>query len=269
MNKNLFLKEWNRNRLSLLIWTVIISAMIFVPMTFFQTIAGNQKQFEDVLELVPKEALEFKGVINISDLFSVLGFYSNSISVSMMLLGSIFSIILSSSILLKEEYNKTAEYLLSKPLSRMEIFLTKSVVMVSNIILLNIVTTIVGWVALELFKTGPFSHKAFLTLSFSILLLNLFFGALGLFISTLVRRPRSIAVLSIGIVIVCFLFNNLSKLIDTTGTIGYLSPFKFVNTDVTNSSYHLELLNMAYFIGLFLAMMAGSAWIYRKKDILV
>ena len=50
MNKNLFLKEWKRNWLTLLIWTVIISAMVFVPMTFFQTIAGNQKQFGQALE---------------------------------------------------------------------------------------------------------------------------------------------------------------------------------------------------------------------------
>jgi ABC-type transport system involved in multi-copper enzyme maturation permease subunit len=36
----------------------------------------------------------------------------------MLVLGSIYSIVLSSGILLKEEYNKTAEFLLAWPLSR-------------------------------------------------------------------------------------------------------------------------------------------------------
>ena len=43
----------------------------------------------------------------------------------MMVLGSIFAIVLSSNILLKEEYNKTAEYLLTRPLTRSEIFFSK------------------------------------------------------------------------------------------------------------------------------------------------
>jgi ABC-2 type transport system permease protein len=78
-----------------------------------------------MMNLVPKGALQFKGISNFSDLLSVLGFYSVNNIIYMMVLGSIFAIVLSSNILLKEEYNKTAEYLLTRPLTRTEIFFSK------------------------------------------------------------------------------------------------------------------------------------------------
>ena len=46
----------------------------------------------------------------------------------------------SSGIVLKEEYNKTAEYLLTRPLTRSEIFISKLAVLALNVFLLNLVT---------------------------------------------------------------------------------------------------------------------------------
>ena len=69
----------------------------------------------------------------------------------MMVLGSIYAIVLSSNILLKEEYNKTAEYLLTRPLTRSEIFLSKLAVLFINIFLLNLVTSLAGFI---LHRTG-------------------------------------------------------------------------------------------------------------------
>jgi hypothetical protein len=47
-----------------------------------------------------------------------MGFYAANNIVYMMLLGSIYAIVLSSNILLKEEYDKTAEFLMSRPITR-------------------------------------------------------------------------------------------------------------------------------------------------------
>ena len=78
------------------------------------------------MSLVPKGALQFKGISNFNDLLSVLGFYAVNNVIYMMVLGSIFAIVLSSNILLKEEYDKTAEYLLTRPLARSEDFLQQA-----------------------------------------------------------------------------------------------------------------------------------------------
>ena len=101
MNRNLFLKELKRNLLNLIIWSVVITILISATMSVYRTFIDNQSKITGMLSLVPKEALQFKGISNFNDLLSVLGFYAANNIIYMMVLGSVFSIVLSSNILLK------------------------------------------------------------------------------------------------------------------------------------------------------------------------
>ena len=267
MNMNLFLKEMRRNALSLLLWMIVVTVLISVTMSFFRTFLTNQSKIMGMMTLIPKGALQFKGVSNVDDMFSVLGFYSVNNVIYMMVLGSIYAIVISSNILLKEEYNKTAEYLMSWPLTRNEIFFSKLAVVFLNIFLLNLVATLVGFISLEIVKTGPFSIKAVLIVSAYTLLLNLLFGAIGLFLSTLVRRAKPITTFSIGLVLIFYFIYTLSKITESAASIGYLSPFKYVNMEAVNPAYRLEPLHLCYFTGLSLLLLLFSYRIYTRKDI--
>jgi ABC-2 type transport system permease protein len=267
INKNLFLKEMKRNALSLIFWTIAISLLIAFTMSVYRTFLENQSKVMGMMSLVPKSALSFKGISNFNDLLSVLGFYSVNNVIYMMLLGSIFAIVLSSNILLKEEYNKTAEYLLTRPLTRSEIFFSKLSVIALHVFLLNLVTALVGLISMELVKKGPFNINAFVILSTYTFLLNLLFGAIGLFMSTLVKRAKPITTFSIGLVLIFYFINTISKITVSISKIGYLSPFKFASVDAINPAYKLELLNLIYFVGLTLILTVLSYRLYTRKDI--
>ncbi len=267
MNSNLFLKELRRNALSLIIWMIVITLLISVTMSVYPTFMENQSKILGMVSLIPKGALQFKGISNFNDLLSVLGFYAANNVIYMMVLGSIFAIVLSSNILLKEEYEKTAEYLLTRPLTRSEIFFSKLAVLSLYIFLLNLVTALAGFICMELVKKGVFSIKAFLILSLYTLLLNSLFGATGLFLSTLVKRAKPITTFSIGLVLIFYFIYTLSKITESAAKIGYLSPFKYVNVDVINPAYKLDLLNLSIFIGTSL-LLTGISWqLYKRKDI--
>src|SRR4030042_4173420 len=210
MNRNLFSKEMRRKALSLMLWMIIITLLISVTMSVYRTFVENQSKVLGMISLVPKGALEFKGISNLNDLLSVLGFYAANNIIYMMVLGSIFAIVLSSNILLKEEYHKTAEYLLTRPLTRSEIFFSKLAVVFLYVFVLNLITALAGLICIELVKNGPFNIKAFLILSFFTLLLNILFGTIGLFISTLVKRPKPVTPFGIGLVLVFFFFFTIS-----------------------------------------------------------
>ena len=267
MNRNLFLKEMRRNAFSLVIWMIIITLLISVTMSVYRTFIENQSKITGMLSLVPKGALQFKGISNFNDLLSVLGFYAANNVIYMLVLGSIFSIVLSSNILLKEEYNKTAEYLLTRPLTRSEIFFSKLAVLYLFVFLLNLVTALAGFICMELVKKGPFSIRVFLILSFYTLLLNILFGAIGLFISTLIKRSKPITTLSIGLVLIFYFIYTLSKIAEGAAGIGYLSPFKYVNLDVINAAYGIDLWHLLYFLGISLFLTGLSYLLYKRKDI--
>jgi len=256
-----------RNALSLILWMIVISLLISVTMSMYRTFFENQSKVMGMMSLVPKGALQFKGISNFNDMLSVMGFYAVNNVIYMMLLGSIFSIVLTSNILLKEEYQKTAEYLLTRPVTRREIFISKLSVAALHIFLLNVATSLVGLICIELVKKGTFSFKSFLILSLYTLLLNLLFGAIGLFMSTLVKRAKPITTFSIGMVLFFYFVHTLSKITTGASKIGYLSPFKYVNMEAINPSYKLEILNLVVFIGLTLILTVLSYRLYTRKDI--
>jgi ABC-2 type transport system permease protein len=267
MNRNLFLNEFRRNALSLIIWIIIITILIGLTMSFYRTFLENQGKIAGMLTIIPKGALQFKGVSNFNDLLSVLGFYAANNVIYMMVLGSIFAIVLSSNIILKEEYDKTAEYLFTRPITRSEIFLSKLAVVVINVFLLNFVTSLAGFVCMEVVRNNPFSIKAFLVLSLYTFLLNFLFGSIGLFLSALVKRAKPITTLSIGMVLIFYFIFTLSKITENAAVLGYLSPFRFADMNTGNPSYSLNIWHLAYFIGISILLTCLSFSIYKRKDI--
>jgi len=267
MNKNLFIKELKGNAFSLLMWTMVITVLISLTMSVYGTFLENNSKILAIMSILPEGALQFKGISNVDDLFSVLGFYTANNVIYMLVLGSIYAIVLSSNILIKEEYNKTAEYLLSWPLTRSGIFFSKAAVVFLNVIILNTVTALAGFIGMEIVQREPYSVRAFLILSLYTLLLNLLFGTIGLFMSTLVKRSKPITTLSIGLVLILYFTDTLSKITDSLSKIGYLSPFKFVNVDTVNPEYGLEFMNLLYFFGLSLILTILSYRLYKRKDI--
>lgn len=269
MNRNLFLKEMRRNASGLITWLIVITVLITITMSVYRTFMENQSKITGMLTLIPKGALQFKGISNFNDLLSVLGFYAANNVIYMMVLGSIFAIVLSSNIVLKEEYDKTAEYLLTRPVTRSEIFFSKLAVVGLNVFLLNLVTALAGFICMELVKKGPFSVTSFLILSLYTLLLNLLFGSIGLFMSTLVRRAKPITTLAIGMVLIFYFIHTLSKITESISAIGYISPFRYVDMNVVSPSYRLDIWHLAYFIGISLFLTGLSYRIYKRKDIYV
>lgn len=269
INRILFNREMHRSSLSLILWTVVITILILLTMAVYPTFIENQSKVLGMISLVPKEALQFKGISNIEDMLSVLGFYSVNNIIYMMVLGSVFAVVLSSNILLREEYQKTAEYLLTRPLSRTEVFFSKLAVVLLSVTALNIITALAGYISMELVDDNPVKVKPFLVLSSYTLLLNLFFAAAGLLMSTLVKRPRAITTFSIGLVLVFYFVYTISKISGSMTWLGYITPFRYAGVNATDAGYSFNPWNLLYLAGLPVVMIIISLSLYRKKDIYV
>ena len=267
MNRNLFLRELRSNAVSLLIWTSVITALTALTMSFYGVFPENNEKILAMISIIPEGTLQFKGISDVDDLFSVLGFYSANNVIYMLVLGSIYSIVLASGILLREEYNKTAEFLLAWPLSRSDIFFSKVAAAFPNVLIINIVTAVVGYITLEIVKREPYSTDAFIIMSVYTMLLNLFFASLGLLMSTLVKRARPITTLSIGLVLILYFIFTISNITEGLSFIGYVTPYKFVGMDTLGPDYRLEFISVLYFCGLSLLLTFSAFRLYRRKEI--
>jgi ABC-2 type transport system permease protein len=267
MNKYIFIKELKRGRKSLLIVLGTISILIILTMSLFSSFASRgditeiMKAFPD--ELIKAFSMDFENFNNI------LGFYNTYNIFYIMLGGGFYSIIIAAGFLSKEERNKTAEYLYSKPLNRSEIIMSKFLAYLCNILILSVGIIIIGFISLEIFKVDDYNIGSFFVLSLYYTLLLILLGTIGFFISSLIKRGKNNIGLYIGIVAGAYFIDAISKITENAKAIGYISPFKFVNIDVLNPAYGLEWWRLLYFIGISSILIFFTFLIYNKKDIYV
>lgn len=122
-----------------------------------------------------------------------------------------------------------------------------------------------SFVALQV-KTDEFSLKIFFLLSLTIFFIQLLFLALGIIISVIVQRIKSVLTVSLATV---FVFYFVGMFSDTTGdeVKRYISPFKYFDAAyiIKHSSYEATFLIVGAVI--IILAIANSYVVYNKKDI--
>jgi ABC-2 type transport system permease protein len=261
-----------QGRTSFIIWIIFIAFYILSGMAFYPVLMQGDmfKQITGMFENPFFKTMLSAFGTNLDVMTNILGYYTFRSASFVMILGSFFSMLLAGRILAQEEQEKTAEFLLSKPVTRSEVVWSKLAAFFSYLLFLNVFILIVGFISMEIFRgKGDYPLAAYLIHSFYVFLLMLVFGAIGFFISLWIKRGRPVIGVSIGVIIGGYLIDIFSKLTASVENIGYLSPFKFVDNAVLLPDYSLSWWRLLYFLGISLVLFTLSFFIYKKKDILV
>ena len=271
MRSNLFKHEFKRIFRSAFYWTFFICLLIVVDMVFYDEMvkSGMFDQLMDMMES-PFIGDMMKGLnVKAETMTDALGFYALRNTMVTMLMGSLFAVIASSALISLEEYEKTSEFLFSRPVTRFEILNTKLLAFHANLFFLNLVSSTVGFISLELFKNSNYSIYAYIVLCVYTYFLMLIFSSLGMFLSLLVKRGRVFIGAVVGIVLGTYFIEIISNVTESANFIGYISPFKYADKDVLWSGYGLEFWKSFFFIAGTLFFTLLSYKILRKKDIIV
>lgn len=272
VNTNIYTKELKRYRNSFIGWSISIIVFILLGMAFYPLLMQGDmlKQMTAFFENPFMKNMMTAFGASLDMITNVLGFYSTRNAMFIMLLGSFYSILLAGKILAREEREKTSEFLLTKPVTRLEVVRSKLAVYLTYLLLLNVVILVTGFLSLEIFKgVSQYSLKAFFIHWFYSFLLMLTFGAIGLFLSLLIKRGRPITNLSIGVIVGGYFIDVLSRVTLSADKFGYFSPFKFVDAGVLRPDYALVGWRVMYFLGISLVLIILTFVLYKKKDILV
>ncbi len=272
LNKNIYFKELKHHRTSFIIWCLSFIGIILLDMALYPILMKDDfmKQISVLFENPFLKGLMSAFGATVDGFTNVLGFYTARNSMFILLLGSFFSIILAGKILSQEEHEKTAEFLLTKPVTRFEVVWSKLAAYFSLLLTLNVIILITGFISIEIFKgDSEYSLEAFLIHTFYCFLLILTFGAVGLFLSLWIKRGRPTTNISIGIILGGYFLDAASKITPKLDKIGYLSPFKYVDSSVLSPDYGLMWWRLLYFLGISLLLFTLTFFIYKKKDILI
>jgi ABC-2 type transport system permease protein len=261
---NIFLYELKAYRKSTIIWTLSLLALVGLFLAMFPSFSKDAEEFKKLLEGYPEAVRKAIG-LDMDHFFSILGFYSYAF-VYITLCGAIQAMNLGTSIVSKEVREKTADFLLTKPVTRTQILTAKLLAVLTSLVMTNIVFLIVSSLIASKVATEDYSGKIFFMITLTLFFIQLIFLSLGLFLSVVVRKIKSVITVSLGTVFTFFVIGMLSS---TSGDPGkrYLSPFKYFDTAylINHSSYEASFMIVGV---LFVtACIVASYIIYTRKDI--
>ena len=118
-------REFKINLKSFLIWTGILVLMFLVVYLIYPYIITSESidQMNDMMKMFPEEVLKAFN-IDIANIDTAYGWFKTEGFTFVLLIIGIYSSILGSNIVLKEESDKTIEYLESLPIKRSKIVLS-------------------------------------------------------------------------------------------------------------------------------------------------
>lgn len=261
---NMFWHELKANRKSTIIWSVSLIMLAILYLSLYPSFVKDAEQFTKIMEGYP-EAIRNAIGLNNASFFSVLGFYCFPLTF-ITLCGAIQAMNLGTAIVSKEVREKTADFLLTKPVTRSAVITAKLMAAFVSIIITNIIYFLAALFIAEQVKNDDFSLKIFFMLSLTLLFIQLIFLAIGFIVSVLFQKIRSVLTVSLATV---FAFYFLGMLSDTSGENAkrFISPFKYFDTAyiMKHSSYEGEFLLAGGII--IIVAVAMSYVIYAKKDI--
>jgi ABC-2 type transport system permease protein len=261
---NILLHELRAYRKSTIIWSISLILIMVLFMSFYPSFAKDSEAFKKILEGYPAAIKNALG-LNPGNFFSILGFYCFPLSF-ITLCGAIQAMNLGTAIVSKEVREKTADFLLTKPVTRSTVLTAKLLAAVISIVITNIVYITAANVMANQVKTEKFSFKLLIMLSLTMFFIQLIFLAVGIIVSVIVPKIKSVLTVSLGTV---FAFYFLGMFSSTTGDEAkrYLSPFKYFDTAfiLNHSGYEASFLIVGG--GFIVLAIAASYVVYVKKDI--
>lgn len=261
---NMFVHELKAYRKSTLIWTVSMVLMVIFFLSLFPAIANDAAQFKKLLESYPAGIRKAFG-ISIDSVTSLLGFYSYVFGY-VVLCGAIQAMNLGTSILSKEVREKTADFLLTKPVTRSQVLTAKLLASFVSLLITNVIYLAAASMMASFVSEQTVAWEVFILISITAFLVELMFLILGILVSAFVSRIKTVLPLSLSVVFGFFILNMFSSVIGDKA-LRYMTPFKYYDTAYIISHSRYEPRFILVETAFILAAVAASYAIYVKKDI--
>ena len=263
---NIFKHEFIMKKKSIIIWSLSTAAFMIFYMAFFPAMAQDSASFEAIMNSFPKEMLQALGLREGLSLAGLMGFFTLTFTMMQVAI-AIQSANYGFSILSEEERELTADFLMTKPVSRSKIYFSKFLAALLGLLITAIAVGISSFVALELFNGGQAYEKVHVfKLILTVPIFQLLFLSMGMFISLLFKKIRSVLSLSMGLVIGLYVISGVRGIIDSD-ILGYFTPFYYFEPGLIliDGSYNLELLGIA--VGIIIVSLVSSYLLYKRRNI--
>lgn len=257
-----YIKELKQSFKSLCIWTASIAFMLLICIMLFPEMKNEMDSVSAVFANMGGFTAAF-GMDKLS-FGELMGFYGIECGNVIGIGGGFFAALVGISALSKEEKERTAEFLLTHPVSRFSVITQKLLSVVTQIVLLNVIV-----VAVSLCSAAAIGEelemKEFLLLHTAYLIMQLEIACICFGISAFIRRG-SLGI-GLGLALALYFMNLVCNISDKAEVLRYFTPYAYAEASniISEASLDGELIAIG---AVFALAGAGIGYLkYIKKDI--
>lgn len=245
-------------------WSIGMFGLIFINMIFYPSFKDQAAELQKSFENLPEATLQFIG--GSSDFFSPVGFLNSQIFFLMLpLILSILVISLGTSLIAKEEQDKTIESLLARPISRAGLLATKAAsgtAILTFVAFIGFATTAITAKVVDLDVS---IMKLFLA-TFACWLLSLSIGAIAYVIAASGRARGATIGIATTVALGGYIINSLAGTVTWLENLSKLFPFHYYRSEeILRGTYNWT--NILFFISVIIVCGYLSYLLFRKRDI--
>lgn len=255
---------WWQRRWSTLWWSVGMFALIFFSMIFYPVFRDQAAELQKSFDQLPDAAVQLFG--GSTDFFSPVGYLNSQVFyLTLPIVLGILAIVLGSSLIAREEQDRTIEHLLARPVSRSRLLVAKGVagtIILAVVSLVVLVTTVVTAKIVDM----DISLVRICAVCGVCFLMAWSFGAIA-FAITCLGRAR-IASLGIAMVVAFggYIVSSLATTVEWLRGPSKAFPFDYYKSEsILLGTYNWK--NIIFFLSI-IAACAIIAWLsFRRRDL--
>lgn len=264
---NIFIREMKAHRKSLVLWSIGMLFMIVAGMGKYSSYSGSGQSITEIMDKIPKTLKAILGFGNL-DVTKASGFYG-MLFLYLLIMVTIHASMLGANIISKEERDKTAEFLMVKPVSRTTIITSKLLAALANIVILNIVTLVLSIAIVGKYSDGEAITGDIQILMAGMFILQLLFLFIGTGIASVSKNPKVSASAATTVLLVAFLLSIIVDMNSRLEGLKYITPFKYFEAQNMMYGGGLDPVFVILSFIIIAAMLCVTYVFYKKRDLRV
>lgn len=258
----LFFHELRRDRIKLLVWTAVIASMLLISIVIYPQMTSQMGEMGDMFSQMG----EFSAAFNMDkvNFGEFNGYFAVECGNVLGLGGAFFAALLGIAALAKEERERTAEFLLTHPISRSGVVSQKLLAVLTEILILNLVVALAAVLG-SLAIGEEIDGKLFFQVLLAYFLMQVEIACVLFGLSAFLRGNG----LGIGLggAFVLYFMNILANLTDDAEFLRYITPFSYADGTTIVAARELEAKYLIPGLVYTVLGVAAAFWQYNRKDI--
>jgi len=235
---NIYRRELKAHRKSLLIWCIGMFFLIIAGMGKYSAgAAAGDDSMNKLMKEMPQSLQNLFGV-GVFDLTIAVEFFA-ILFMYILFMAAIQAAMLGSGIISKEERDKTAEFLLVKPVSRARIMTAKLLAALTLLAIFFLVTYGSAYGILSYYTKNTSFASDLTKLMASFAMIQLLFLSVGAFFAGIFKNPKRSVAAATSVMMVMYLLAVIADIIVKLDFLKNLSFFKYYDAkDIFKRSYN-------------------------------